>query len=128
MALALSATVVDVNNTKKEIVITAQASGNYTTGGDTVNLNVIANPKNINNAVIGYPAKIEDYEVEQSPAGYTGVLVPGATPATWKLKVLQGGAAVSNPGAEIPQAAYPAALLAVGALFYLRLKGPKLQL
>jgi hypothetical protein len=128
MALALVVTMTRHDLRKKTIVISAQASGSYTTGGDTVNLTSLANPSNHADGVIGYPGKIEDYEVESSPAGYTGVLVAGGTLGTWKLKVLQGGAAVSNPQAEISAAAYPAALLTVGALFYLRFTGPKLRM
>lgn len=127
MALTSTAVATDHSLRKKEITLSVQASGSYTTGGDTLNLNSILNPKFITDGRVGYPGDITDYEVEQSPAGYQGVLVPGATSATWKLKVLQGGGAVSNPSAEIPQAAYPAALLTVGNVFLIRLKGPKLR-
>jgi len=128
MSIALTAVMTDHGLRKKRIVVTAQCSGNYTTGGDTVDLTTIKNPKNLVDAVIGYPTAIEDYEVENAPAGYTGVLVAGATPKTWKLQVLQGGAGNSQPQAEIPQAAYPAALLVVGTTFSLSFSGPKLRL
>jgi hypothetical protein len=128
MALGLVATMTDHEMRKKTVEVSAQASGNYVAGGDTTNLTSIANPKQLVDAGINYPGTIEDWEVVSSPAGYQGVLVPGATLATWKLKVLQGGAAVSSPSAEIPAAAYPAALLTVGNVFILRFKGPKLRM
>jgi hypothetical protein len=128
MALAVTAIMVDHELRKKTLVVSAQASGNYTTGGDTVDLTNILNPAKHTDAVIGYPGKIEDWSVENNPAGYSGNLVPGATLKTWKLQVLQGAAGASAPQAEIPQAGYPAALLVAGTTFTLRFVGPKLRM
>lgn len=129
MTLASTTSAVRRSLRDKELVIAVQASGNYVVGGDTLNLTTITVPIGMENGNIGYPGTIKQWEVISSPAGYQGVLVPPASPnlAGWKLKVLQGGAAVSNPQAELAAAAYPAALLTAGAFFYIRLIGPKLR-
>lgn len=120
MSLALAVKSVDIDLRKKEVVLTATASGNYATGGDTVNLTAVTNPQNHNGGSFGFPVNIQDYSVEQGGGGYTAELIPGATPATWKLKVF------SAPGTELAAGAYPAAI--TGDPFELRFRGPKLQL
>lgn len=119
MALALTLNEVEVNLRHKDLYIKAVASGNYSTGGDTVNLTSISNPANKTNGTAGYPGTIVDYEVEQGAGGYTAELIPGATLATWKLKIF------SAPGTELAAGAYPAAITA--DFFILRFKGPKLR-
>ncbi len=124
--LSLSANTCNIDNRTKEIMVTATPSGNYTNGtGDTVNLTNVANPNQIPGANFGFPGNIMEYEVVQSPLGYIGTLVKGATLATWALKVEQTGAALSGPLAELASAAYPAGVLA--GTFTLRFRGPKLQ-
>jgi hypothetical protein len=126
MSLAASAVAIPKHLRDKEMVLSLTPTGNYVNGGDTVNLTSIANPKYLGNANVGFPGNIQIWEVINCPVGYSAKLIPGATLATWKLKVLQGGAANSTPEAEIPAAAYPAAILA--DVFTIRLVGPKGQM
>lgn len=126
MALALAVQKVNVDMREKEIVLKATASGNYATGGDTVNLTTITNPNFKTNAVFGFPGDINEYEVLSCPTGYVAELIPGATLATWKLKFSATGAALSGALGEIAAAAYPAAI--TGGTVIVRFKGPKLRL
>ena len=119
MALALTVQKVTMDLRDKELSISAVASGNYTAGGDTVNLTSLLNPKNFSNALAGYPGKIEDFSIEQMPAGYGGELIPGTTLANWKLKIF------TTSNTELGAGAYPAAI--TGDTIYLRFKGPKLR-
>ncbi|MDE2102973.1 MAG: hypothetical protein KGL39_37360 [Patescibacteria group bacterium] len=120
MALALSVLSVDTDLRKKEVVVKAVASGNYATGGDTVDLTAVTNPSNRIGGFFGYPGTIEDNSVEQGAGGYTAELVPGTSLSNWKLKIY------SAPGTELAAGAYPAAI--TGDSFTLRFRGPKLQL
>lgn len=122
MALAASTSAVRRTLRDKELVLTLTPTGNYVTGGDTVNLTVIANPAFKGDAAIGYPGDITQFEVIGTPAGYSAKLIKGGTLATWKLMVFQGGAAVSTPSAQLAAAAYPAGVLA--DVFTIRLIGP----
>lgn len=119
MALALTVKKVSVDMRSKEIVLSAVASGNYVTGGDTVNLTALLNPAYKENAIAGYPGLIDDFSVEQMPAGYGGELIPGTNLTNWKLKI------TTTANTELPAAAYPAAI--TGDTIYLRFKGPKLR-
>jgi len=110
----------------KELIIALQASGNYVAGGDTVNFTLLTAPLGMSDALVGYPGTITDFRVISAPAGYEGKLIKGTTLANWKLKVLQGGAAVSNPLAEIPAAAYPGGV--TGDVFVISITGPKLRI
>lgn len=122
MSVALAAKAVTRTFNKKERIIQATLSGNYATGGDTVNLGSVSNPKYLNDANFGYPGNIEDYEVLSCPTGYVGELIPGTTLNNWKIKFSQTGAALSGPLAEIAAAAYPGAL--TGGTVLLRFRGP----
>jgi len=120
MALALTALAVRHDLRTKELILKAVASGNYATGGDTVNLTSILNPNNITNAVAGYPGRITEPIVKQFAGGYVAELIPGTTLANWKLKIF------SAPATELAAGAYPAAI--TGDFFILGFKGPKGQL
>lgn len=121
MGLALTAVKADIGLRNKELILSAVASGNYVTGGDTINLTVIADPNHIGpNCQAGYPGKIDDYSVEQMPVGYGGELIPGTTLANWKLKIF------TTSNTELAAGAYPAAI--TGDKIFVRFKGPKLQL
>ena len=117
MALALSAKPTRHGLRTKDRVVKVVASGNYVTGGDTVDLTNVSNPNFLSDQRFGQNSSINDYEVVQAPAGYTAELVPGATLATWKLMVF------SAPNTQLAAAAYPAAI--TGDFFILRFTGPK---
>jgi hypothetical protein len=127
MSVALTATAAIHDIRDKTVEVSAQCSGNYVnngTTGDVVNLYNIAIPvgKNLSDA-IGFPAKISNGEVLQSPQGYLGTLVPpaagSANPNLWGLRVT-----VLTTGLELANGAYPAGLLTPNA-FVLRFRGPK---
>jgi hypothetical protein len=117
MSLALTVQAVHHDLRTKRLYLIATPSGNYVTGGDTVNLQAIVPPFGKGDAMIGYPGTINESTVASAPAGYTAMLIPGATLNAWKLKVY------SAPGTELAAAAYPAAILAGVFLFFI--EGPK---
>lgn len=110
----------------KEMILSLQASGNYTTGGDTVNLTTLLNPSYLGDANIGYPGNIKIWEVINCPAGFKCKLIPGTNLTNWKLKVMVTGAALSGEFAELAAGAYPADFLA--DVTTIRLVGPKGQM
>jgi hypothetical protein len=110
----------------KELYVTAQAAGNYVSGGDTIDLTKNTVPIGMDSGGFGYPGTINTATVEDAPAGFTGKLIPGTNLTNWKLKVFQTGAALSGPLAELTAAAYPAG--ATADVFTLRFEGPKLRL
>lgn len=119
MSLALTVVKVARYLRDKEIILAVVASGNYVAGGDTINLTSLLNPSHFDDAVIGYPGKIEDYSIEQMPAGYGGEMIPGTNLTNWKLKI------TTTANTELAAGAYPAAI--TGDTIYLRFKGPKLR-
>jgi hypothetical protein len=123
MALAVSALKANRLPRVKELLLKVVASGNYVAGGDTLNLGSISNPLFLGDVSVGFPGLIEEYEVVDSPPGYQGSLIPGATLGTWKLQVFQTGAALSGPLGELAAAAYPGAITA--SFFVIRIAGPK---
>ena len=89
-------------------------------GGDTVNLQAITPTISQMDARIGYPGNIKAYNVISCPAGYTALLVKGATLNTWLLRIF------TTANTELATGAYPAELLA--GTFILFVDGPKGQL
>lgn len=146
MALALTVQTVHHDLRTKRLYLIATPSGDYTTGGDTVDLQAITPSLGQSDATIGYPGDIKNYSVVSCPAGYSAKLIKGATLATWLLKVFQvagftpagtnandgppetftGTAVPASPLVEIPQAAYPADILA--DVFVIQVEGPKGQM
>lgn len=127
MSLAAAVTASRKGLQTKELVLSVTPSGNYAnsgTTGDALDLTKITNPSFLEDAVVGYPANIEEASVESSPAGYLGVLVPGATPATWGLRVFED-AGVAGAFAELANGPYPAGVTA--GKFVVKLKGRKFQ-
>jgi hypothetical protein len=116
MALALTIKSVNTGMRKKRRLFKVAASGNYVTGGDTVNLASLLNPGFIGDANFG-SNNITDFAVEQCPAGYGAELIPGTTLANWKLKIF------TTANTELAAAAYPAAITADA--FYLSFSGDK---
>jgi hypothetical protein len=120
MAIALSVQTVHHDLRTKRLYLIATPTGNYTTGGDTVNLQAINAALGQADATVGYPGNIKNYSVISAPDGYTANLIKGATLATWKLQ------AFSASTAELAQAAYPAGVLA--GTFVILVEGPKGQM
>lgn len=89
MALALTTQTVHTDLRTKRLYLIATPSGNYVTGGDTVDLTSITPALGQQNATVGYPGNIKDFAVISAPAGYTASLVKGTTLKNWKLQVLQ---------------------------------------
>lgn len=83
-------------------------TGNYTTGGDTVNLNpgTWTDPNGV--GLLGQPLAVTKTPVavdSEADVGYYAQIVAGATLATFKIQYF------ASEGAELAQAAYPAAIL-----------------
>lgn len=102
---------------------TIVATGNYgggATNGDTLDLTQLGDAAKSSQL----PTKVEVWEdpaAGTAPTGYSFVFCPGTTQKNGVLAVLQGGAANSNPMAQITQgAAYPAALTANTAALRVR--------
>lgn len=110
----------------KTLLILMALSGSYATGGETINLTSLGNPKFLNDARVGYPGNITDYEVLNCPLGYEGVLTKGSNLTNWKLQFELTGAALSGALAELPAGAYPAPL--VTGPVTIRIMGPQLQM
>jgi hypothetical protein len=84
------------------LFINPTPSGNYSTGGDTLNLGAIANPKGLN--VTGPTNSVTNLLVgvfSENLSGYYAQVVPGTTLANFKVKFFALG------GAEVSAGAYP---------------------
>jgi hypothetical protein len=108
MALQPSIVKYTPNGVPNEAIVSIAASGNYVTGGDTVNLN----PQNIKDpngvGLIGYPEnqpKTPPSIDAQALSGYYAQLVPGATLGANKIQFFL------SEGNELAAGAYPAAIL-----------------
>jgi len=96
-----------------EVYLNLTLSGNYGVAaahGDVLDLSQLGIPSN------QVPTSVFIFEqptAGNAPTGYSFLYAPGTTQANGKMIVLQGGAANSNPMAEISQGgAYPGALTA----------------
>lgn len=114
MAIALVTTSRDSTRRKKKLVVSGTVSGNYVTGGITIDWTTTTNPKLLSGGMVS--AQPQYAEVINAPAGYSGEFVPGTTLKNWKLKV------ATTAGAELAAAAFPAALIADP--FQFELTGP----
>ena len=86
-------------------------TGNYTTGGDTLNLNPSALADPLGLGIIGFPSNppqtppiVDQTFFTGAYAGYSASIVPGATLGTYKLQIWNGGV-------ELGAGAYPAGIL-----------------
>lgn len=97
MALALTSQAVNHTLRTKQLYLSAQASGLYKTGGDTLNLQAIplAVGQSADDAM-GYPGNIKDFSVVSAPPGFSASLVKGATLSTWGLQVFQTASAAPD--------------------------------
>ena len=114
MALVLATTDKDLTRRRKNLTISATPSGDYVVGGDTADLTAVTNPKGISNGKVAALPKTA--KVVNSPGGYVGEFIIGATLATCKLKVY------TAMGVELTAIAYNATLLADP--FLIELSGP----
>lgn len=89
MSLALTSQAVHHELRSKRLYLIATPSGNYATGGDTVDLSAVTAAVGQSDATVGYPGTVKNYEVVSAPAGYTAKLIKGTTLKNWKLKVFQ---------------------------------------
>jgi len=90
MSLALTLQVVRRELRNKRSYLIATPSGNYTQGGDTVNLNNITLAIGQSTAdAVGYPGVLENYEVVSAPPGFSAQLNKGSLLTNWGLQVFQ---------------------------------------
>lgn len=110
--MALTFSLVDTWDDGKRIHVsgTVAASGNYSTGGDTVDLSQFP-------AVASAKPPIQGTAWMDGVAGYDYVFVPGAAMNSSKVKMFaQGTAAGAFP--ELAAGAYPAAISGDTITFY----------
>lgn len=93
MSIALTTSAVHHRLRTKQLYISAQAAGNYTPGGDTVNLNALTVPLGMEDGAVGYPGVIRDFGLVSAPAGFTANLIKGAALTNWLLQVFQSASA-----------------------------------
>lgn len=97
MSTALTSQTVNHELRTKKLYLNAQASGNYTPGGDLLNLQAITLKVGQSaDSAIGYPGQISQANVVSAPPGFSATLVKGATLSTWGLQVFETAAA--EPG------------------------------
>lgn len=114
MPTTLATTDKDVTRRRKVLTVAVTLSGDYTVGGDTVDLTTVTNPLMLSNGkVSALPTRAT---VVNSPDGYSAEFITGATLQTCKLKVY------TAMGTELTAIAYPAALIADP--FLIELSGP----
>jgi len=89
-------------------------SGSYPAGGDIMALNLYGVQSNY------IPVRVFVYEypaVGAAPTGYEFIYLSGTDPSNGRLYILQSGAAVSSPNAQVTPGAYSTypGLVAAGA-------------
>lgn len=104
MALALKAIAQIKHTNALELLAKVTPSGNYTTGGDALDLTAITDP----NAIGAIPpSRVPDIPVGVkicNCAGYYAQVVPNAALASYKLQFFE------SEDVEVAQAGYPAAI------------------
>lgn len=104
MSVALAVQSIDITRRKKRITYKLTFSGNYTAGGDTLNLSTATNPKFLPAA---FPSRVPDQiDVMGSPGGNAPEAVLGTGPSDNKLKLF------SSANNELAAGAYNAAVTA----------------
>jgi hypothetical protein len=102
MALAAQLKVVDVSRRRRVLRLLITPSGNYTTGGDTLDLTQVTNPAFKAGGFFG--GMPDDWALINCPGGYNAEYFPGTALNNGKIKFY------SAAGTEIGAAAYPAIL------------------
>jgi hypothetical protein len=103
--MPIASALVDINPTRSRATRTLALtmSGNYATGGDTLDLTATTNPNNIAGAkAFGRVPAVS--RVNNVPDGYSAEVVPGAALNNWKVKWFTA----SNT--EVAAGAYPAGI------------------
>ena len=90
-------------NRLKEIYVAIVPSGNYSTGGDTLDLTALKNPIFLPDPFLARVPISVGVMNEEMSGNYVGIL-PGTAPNNYKIKFYQPG------GAELTAGAYPAAI------------------
>jgi hypothetical protein len=110
--MALTFSLVDTWDDGKRIHVTgtAAASGNYSTGGDTLDLSQAP-------LIASVQAPISGTAWMDGLAGYDYVFLPGAAMNSGKVKIFQQGAA-AGAFPELAAGAYPAAITSDTITFY----------
>jgi hypothetical protein len=110
--MALTFTLVDTWDDGKRVHVsgTVAASGNYSTGGDTLDLSQFP-------LVASTQAPIQGTVWMDGLAGYDYVFIPGAAMNSNKVKIFQQGAA-AGAFPELAADAYPGAITADTVTFY----------
>jgi hypothetical protein len=110
--MALTFTLVDTWDDGKRIHVagSVSASGNYTTGGDTLDLSQVPVVASVQPPILG-TAWMDGL------AGYDYVFFPGAALNNGKVKIFQQGAS-AGAFAEVAAGAYPAAITSDTITFY----------
>ena len=102
MAVALAIKAIDVSRRRKRITYNLTFSGNYSTGGDTLNLATASNPRFLD---AGYPSRVPDQiDVMGNPGGTSAEAVLGTGMTDNKIKLF------SAPNTELAAGAYNAAV------------------
>jgi hypothetical protein len=104
MAVALAVVSVDNTRRKKRITYKTTFSGNYATGGDTIDFTAATDPNFKNARIPSVPPEL--IEVNGNPGGHGAEGVVGAGNNNSKIKLF------SAAGTELAAAAYPAGVLA----------------
>ncbi len=101
----------DISRRKKHVYLQDTLSGNYTQGGDVIDLSNIANPGFRPGVPLGKVPDLNDCFVNTVPGGYSAQIVANANaPATPTLANAYALKVFSGPGTELAAGAYPTAL------------------
>ena len=102
MAIALAIT--DIDNSGKSLYLTCTLtfSGNYSTGGDTIDFTTVAGKGYLGRTFQASKAPL--YGAAYGTSGHSYGLIPGTTLANGKVKIS------TTAGTELGAGAYPAAI------------------
>ena len=103
--MAIASSLVSVDPTRRFVRRTLNLvfSGNYTTGGDTLDLTATTNPNSLEGAR-AFSLVPAQFAVQNVPDGYTAEILAGSALNNWKVKWYTA----SNT--ELAAAAYPAGI------------------
>lgn len=103
MSVALALVGIDQTRRNTRRTFSLTFSGNYTTGGDTINFTTATNPQN-QPAALAFGSAPLVFSLSGSIDGYTVEMVPGSGLTNWKIKIF------SASGTELSAGAYPAGI------------------
>jgi len=113
--MAITVTVNRIDATQNGVIVegTLTPTGNYATGGDTVDFSV--KPEIPSNIIPQGLVEIAEQPASgTTPAGFLAYLIAGTTLSNWKIFF---ATAVGQPPTQLGAGAYPAALLAATIQF-----------